>query len=149
MRLVGVGRAFLRDYVLSSESGGGTTTQEELSDILAKVWEFDDEGKRDEEVDNAADLDPDIDPGRRLPVIMAEYDVFLDDPPVLADRTHPNDGQDASGNGASSAIAELYRGPFRRASATTSRSGGNWKRWRITVSAPTASSRRYPISRVS
>ena len=37
VRLVGVGRAFLRDYVLSSESGGGTTTQEELSDILAKV----------------------------------------------------------------------------------------------------------------
>jgi len=117
VRLVGVGRAFLRDYVLSSESGGGTTTtmeeQEELSDILAKVREFDDEGKRDEEVDSAADLDPDIDPGRRLPVIMAEYDVFLDDPPVLADRTHPNDGQDASGNGASSAIAELYRAANR------------------------------------
>ena len=64
-------------------------------------------------VDNAADLDPDIDPGRRLPVIMAEYDVFLDDPPVLADCTHPNDGQDALGNGASSAIAELYRAANR------------------------------------
>jgi hypothetical protein len=117
VRLVGVGRAFLRDYVLSSETGGGTTTtmeeQEELSDILTKVREFDDEGKRDEEYDTAADLDPDIDPGRRLPVIMAEYDVFLDDPPVLADRPNPNDGQDASGNGESSAIAELYRAANR------------------------------------
>ena len=113
VRLVGVGRAFLHDYVLSSETRGGTTTtmeeQEELSDILTKVREFDDEGKRDEEYDTAADLDPDIYPGRRLPVIMAEYDVFLDDPPVLADRSHPNDGQDASGNGESSAITELYR----------------------------------------
>jgi len=118
VRLVGVGRAFLRDYVLSSESVGTTMTtteeQEELSDILAKIREFGGYGgKRGEEGDDAADLDPNIDLGRRLPVIMAEYDVFLDDPPVVADRPYPNDGQDASGNGASSAIAELYRAANR------------------------------------
>ena len=140
VRLEGVGRAFLADhhYFLSSDGSSVRMSkeEEELSDILARIREFDDECgdyEKEEEEENddgggAEDLglnDDDHD-DEGLPVIMAEFDVFLDDPTVLlADDLqyskygHRDDGTSGIGGaaGASSssssssvhAIAELYR----------------------------------------
>ena len=145
VRLEGVGRAFLADHYSFLSSDGGSSVrmseeEEELSDILARIREFDDEcgdyEEEEEEEENddgggAEDLGPNGDDhdDEGLPVIMAEFEVFLDDPAVLLadDLQYSKCGRDdgtsdiggaagASSSSSSSsvhAIAELYRAANR------------------------------------
>ncbi|KAL3807853.1 hypothetical protein ACHAXA_009881, partial [Cyclostephanos tholiformis] len=108
IRLVGVGRALLRDYFLSSDGRRQTEEEGALAIILSRIREFDNGGTDDEE-DDLEDLgQDDYDDDDSLQVIMADFDVLLDD--------HTVPSSDVSGGGSSSAvhaIAELYRAANR------------------------------------
>jgi len=70
VKFMGVGRVFLHDYY-SSKDAGLTQEEEELVNILARIQEF------DEEV--ADDDDEEEDDNNELPVVMAEFNILLDD----------------------------------------------------------------------
>ena len=71
VKFTGVGRVFLHDY-FSSKNAGLTQEEEELTNILARIQEFDDDTSDDDDV---ADDDND----NELPVVMAEFNIMLDD----------------------------------------------------------------------
>lgn len=102
VKLMGVGRSFLRKYTFVSKGSGDAITMkkdQELSDILARVRDFNNTSNNNNE-DN------------ELPIIMAEFDVFFDDSSGLEKRLIMEQSQE---NCASSAhvIAELYRAANR------------------------------------
>lgn len=103
VKLTGVGRVFLYDY-FSSKDAGITEEEVELENILKQIQEYDkeyeDEYEDEEEDDNETD---------DFPVVMASFDVILDDASILADKSTKH--QDATVHRASSvhAITELYR----------------------------------------
>ena len=101
VKLTGIGRVFLYDY-FSSKDAGITEEEEELENILKLIQEFD-KAHEDEEDDKQEDDDDD------LPVVIASFDVILDDSSILANQSTKY--QDATVHRASSvhAIAELYR----------------------------------------
>lgn len=102
VKLTGVGRVFLYDY-FSSKDAGITEEEVELENILKLIQEYDKEYENmedDEEEDNDED---------DFPVVMASFDVILDDASILANKSTKH--QDATVHRASSvhAITELYR----------------------------------------
>ena len=109
IKLTGVGRAYLRDY-FSSKHAGSTDDEVELSKLLTSIHELDREHYDDDENDIASDRDMEADDDDAdLPVVLAEFDIFLDDSSL-----HPAgpSGRDIIPKHRSSsvhAIAELYR----------------------------------------
>ncbi|KAL3757843.1 hypothetical protein ACHAWU_006151 [Discostella pseudostelligera] len=108
LKLTGVGRAFLRDY-FSSKHAGSTDDEVELSQLLTSIQELDKEQQyENDEIGSATDHDMDAE-DTELPVVMAEFDILLDDSSIR--RAGPS-GRDVVSNHRSSsvhAIAELYR----------------------------------------
>mmetsp|Transcript_22389 Transcript_22389/g.41117 ORF Transcript_22389/g.41117 Transcript_22389/m.41117 type:complete len:867 (+) Transcript_22389:243-2843(+) len=109
IKLMGVGRAFLHDY-FSSKDAGMTQEEEELSKMLARIHEFDRE-KFEEELDERHSLEHDDEDDEELPVVMAEFDLLLDDSSILSEEQSTKYGEDVTKHRASSmhAITELYR----------------------------------------
>ncbi|KAL7430156.1 hypothetical protein ACHAXH_001221 [Discostella pseudostelligera] len=108
LKLTGVGRAFLRDY-FSSKHAGSTDDEVELSQLLSSIQELDKEQQYDnDENDSASDHDMDAE-DTELPVVMAEFDILLDDSSIR--RGDPSGREMVSNHRSSSvhAIAELYR----------------------------------------
>ncbi|KAL3806056.1 hypothetical protein ACHAXA_005779, partial [Cyclostephanos tholiformis] len=87
VRLMGVGRAFLGDYFLSRKDEEATMVDEE--DLFNNLDIHSDEGQEG------------------IQVIMADFDVFLDDPSLLANR------ESATNISLVHSIAELYRAANR------------------------------------
>eukprot|EP00574_Skeletonema_japonicum_P008385 CAMPEP_0201719002 /NCGR_PEP_ID=MMETSP0593-20130828/4355_1 /ASSEMBLY_ACC=CAM_ASM_000672 /TAXON_ID=267983 /ORGANISM="Skeletonema japonicum, Strain CCMP2506" /LENGTH=831 /DNA_ID=CAMNT_0048209391 /DNA_START=133 /DNA_END=2628 /DNA_ORIENTATION=+ len=103
VKLTGVGRVFLYDY-FSSKDAGITEEEVELENILKLIQEYDKEFE-DMEDDEEEDGENDDD----IPVVMASFDVILDDSSIIVNQSTKH--QDATVHRASSmhAIAELYR----------------------------------------
>jgi len=113
INLMGVGRVFLHDY-FSSKDAGMTREEEELSKLLARIQEFDRE-EFEEELDANHFLEHDDEDDEELPVVMAEFDLLIDDSPILSDEQSTKYGDDATKHRASSmhAITELYQSANR------------------------------------
>jgi hypothetical protein len=73
VKFTGVGRVFLHDYY-SSKDAGLTREEEELSKMLARIQEFDEEF----DYDVSEDGDEEEDTDNELPVVMAEFNIVLD-----------------------------------------------------------------------
>ena len=103
VKLTGVGRVFLYDY-FSSKDAGITEEEEELENILKLIQQYDREQEGIEDDDQIEDDDEDD-----FPVVMASFDVILDDSSILVNKSTKH--QDATVHRASSlhAITELYR----------------------------------------
>lgn len=99
VNLMGVGRVFLHSY-FSSKDAGLTKEELELNKLLEKI-DFLRDGD-EEEIDGTNDDEDDFS------IMMAEFDMFLDDSSIL---TRASKHQDATKQRASSmhAITELYR----------------------------------------
>jgi hypothetical protein len=90
IKLIGVGRALLRNYFSSSSSSSTnsetmipmTEEEGELSNILAKIQEIDNVSVDDND-DDEYDQEVNEEDEEKLPVIMAEFDVLLDDPSII------------------------------------------------------------------
>ena len=113
VKFTGVGRVFLRDY-FSSRDAGLTEEEEELNQLLAKMAVIHREANEEEEVELIAHmeeecLDDEEDYGDH--VIMAEFDLFLDDSTRSSLESSKKYGEDVTRYRASSmhAITELYR----------------------------------------
>jgi hypothetical protein len=104
VKLTGIGRVFLYDY-FSSNDAGITKEEEKLENILKMTQEID--GKENDEDEN--DDDEDGKEEEDLPVVMASFDVILDDSSIKINQSTKH--QDATEHRASSmhAITELYR----------------------------------------
>lgn len=103
VRLTGVGRVFLYDY-FSSKDAGITEEEVELENILKQIQEYDKEFEdMEEDDDDEEENDDDV------PVVMASFDVILDDSSILVNQSTKH--QDATVHRASpvQAITELYR----------------------------------------
>eukprot|EP00577_Skeletonema_sp_RCC1716_P010535 CAMPEP_0113408788 /NCGR_PEP_ID=MMETSP0013_2-20120614/20794_1 /TAXON_ID=2843 ORGANISM="Skeletonema costatum, Strain 1716" /NCGR_SAMPLE_ID=MMETSP0013_2 /ASSEMBLY_ACC=CAM_ASM_000158 /LENGTH=813 /DNA_ID=CAMNT_0000294849 /DNA_START=165 /DNA_END=2606 /DNA_ORIENTATION=+ /assembly_acc=CAM_ASM_000158 len=104
VKLTGVGRVLLYDY-FSSKDAGITEEEVELENILKLIQEYDKEyedmGDDGQEEDDHDDDD--------FPVVMASFDVILDDSSILVNQSTKH--QDATVDRVSSvhAITELYR----------------------------------------
>jgi len=104
VKLTGVGRVLLYDY-FSSKDAGITEEEVELENILKLIQEYDKEyedmGDDEQEDDDHDDDD--------FPVVMASFDVILDDSSILVNQSTKH--QDATVDRVSSvhAITELYR----------------------------------------
>jgi len=104
VKLTGVGRVLLYDY-FSSKDAGITEEEVELENILKLIQEYDKEyedmGDDEQEEDDHDDDD--------FPVVMASFDVILDDSSILVNQSTKH--QDATVDRVSSvhAITELYR----------------------------------------
>jgi hypothetical protein len=91
VKLMGVGRAFLRNYFSSSGAMIPMTEEEgELSDILVRIQELGNTSLDDDDNDDDDDDDQELTEEdeyevnkEKLPVIMAEFDVFLDDSSII------------------------------------------------------------------
>ena len=81
VKFTGVGRVFLHDY-FSSIDIELTQEEEELSHILARIQEF------DEEFDVTDDDDEEEDTDNELPVVMAEFNIMLDDIDIASSNIH-------------------------------------------------------------
>jgi hypothetical protein len=81
VKLIGVGRALLCNYFSSSGAISVTQEEGELSDILAQIQEL----NKVESDDDVHDYDTEVneEDEEKLPVIMAEFDVLLDDPSII------------------------------------------------------------------
>jgi len=116
IKLVGVGRAFLHDY-FSSKDIGMPQEEEELSKLLAMIQEYDRQEfyeDEDEDEEHIVELDDDDEEDdEELPVVMAEFDLLLDDSSLTpSDEVQSTKyGEDVTKHRASSmhAITELYR----------------------------------------
>jgi hypothetical protein len=99
VNLMGVGRVFLHSY-FSSKDAGLTKDEEELNMLLQKIQHL-----NDDEVDIKSEEDDHEDDDH--PIIMAEFDLFLDDS-TLRPKTS---NSDVSNHRASSmhGVTELYR----------------------------------------
>ena len=88
--------------------GRGTIEEEELSKLLARIQEFDRE-EFEEELDTNHFLEHD-DEDDEPSVVMAEFDLLLDDSSILSEEQSTKYGEDATKHRASSmhAITELY-----------------------------------------
>ena len=107
-----MGRVFLRDY-FSSRDAGLTEEEEELNQLLAKMAVIYREANEEEEVELIAHMEEeclDDEEDYEIPVIMAEFDLFLDDS-TRSSLESSKYGEDVSKYRASSmhAIIELYR----------------------------------------
>jgi len=104
VKLTGVGRVFLYDY-FSSKDAGITEEEEELENILKLIQKFDKEFEEMEDDEQEEDDDTDDD----LPVVMASFDVILDNSSILVNQSTKH--QDATVHRASPihTITELYR----------------------------------------
>ena len=100
IKLMGVGRVFLRNYFLLKDAGM-TQAGEELSQLLARIRRFDGEEFESEGEDTTADRE-DEDPyeEEQLPAVMAEFDLLLGNSfavpsvrPQGTGRTSPNAGR--------------------------------------------------------
>jgi hypothetical protein len=100
VNLMGVGRVFLRDY-FSSKDAGLTKEEVELSKLLQTIRDLGDS----EEIDSIEDDDDD---DEDLSIVMAEFDLFLDNSSILS---RSSEHQDVSKQRASSihAVTELYQ----------------------------------------
>lgn len=85
VKLIGVGRAFLRNYFSSSGAMIPMTEEEgELSDILARIQELGNTSLDDDDDDQELTEEDEYEVNKeKLPVIMAEFDVFLDDSSII------------------------------------------------------------------
>ena len=87
VKLMGVGRALLRNYFSSSGAMIPMTEEEgELSDILARIQELGNTSLDDDDDDDDQELAEEDEyevNKEKLPVIMAEFDVFLDDSSII------------------------------------------------------------------
>jgi len=103
VKLTGVGRVFLYDY-FSSKDAGITEEEVELENILKLIQEYDKEYEDIEDEQQEDDHDDDD-----FPVVMASFDVILDDSSILVNQSTKH--QDATVDRVSSvhAITELYR----------------------------------------
>lgn len=114
VKIMGVGRVFLHNY-FSSKDAGMTKDEEELSKLLARIQEFDrqDEQYDEDEDDTITVSEHDEDDEENEPtVILAEFDVFLDNSSILSDSNESTKyNQEVTKHRASSmhAITELYR----------------------------------------
>ena len=104
--LTGIGRVFLYDY-FSSNDAGITKEEEELENILKLIQEIDDNGE--EQGENDDDDEDGKEEEEDLPVVMASFDVILDDSSIKMNQSTKH--QEATEHRASSmhAITELYR----------------------------------------
>jgi|ERR1712192_26809 len=75
VKFAGVGRVFLHDF-FSSKDAGLTQEEEELVNILARIQEFGEDVTDDDTPD---DDDEEEDNDNELPVVMAEFNIMLDD----------------------------------------------------------------------
>jgi len=111
VKFTGVGRVFLHSY-FSTKDAALTEEEEELNELLARIQEFDKEEEFDEEDRGTAFASEheEEDEEEELPVVMAEFDLFLDDSSILSHESIKL-GEDVSKKQASSmhAITELYR----------------------------------------
>jgi hypothetical protein len=100
VNLMGVGRVFLHSY-FSSRDAGLTKEELELNTLLQKIDYLRDDDDDEVDEDNNEEEDD-------FSVMMAEFDMFLDDSSIL---TRASKHQDATKQRASSmhAITELYR----------------------------------------
>jgi hypothetical protein len=121
VKLMGVGRAFLRNYFSSSGAMIPMTEEEgELSDILVRIQELGNTSLDDDDNDDDDDDDQELTEEdeyevnkEKLPVIMAEFDVFLDDSSIIYNDeqyTSPHHHQSASSR---HAITNLFRAANR------------------------------------
>jgi len=106
VKLTGVGRVFLYDY-FSSKDAGITEEEVELENILKLIQEYEKEFEDMEDDDDEEEEDGEEDDD--VPVVMASFDVILDDSSILVNQSTKH--QDATVHRASSmhAITELYR----------------------------------------
>jgi len=104
VKLTGVGRVLLYDY-FSSKDAGITEEEVELENILKLIQEYDKEYEEMEDDEQEEDDHDDDD----FPVVMASFDVILDDSSILVNQSTKH--QDATVDRVSSvhAITELYR----------------------------------------
>jgi hypothetical protein len=101
VNLMGVGRVLLRDY-FSSKDAGLTRDEEELNQLLERIrYLTDNEDDQDDYEEDEEDDDG-------FSVLMAEFDLLLDDSSVLSKKSKY---EDATKQRASSmhAVTELYR----------------------------------------
>ncbi len=110
IKLTGVGRAFVRDY-FSSKHAGSTEDEMELSKLLTSIQELDRDHSHDyNENDIASDHDIEADDmDMDLPVVMAEFDIFLDDSSIRSADQSNRDIVSKHRSSSVHAIAELYR----------------------------------------
>ncbi|KAL7553777.1 hypothetical protein ACHAWF_017104, partial [Thalassiosira exigua] len=113
VKLTGVGRAFLRGY-FGSKDAGLTREEEELSALVGRIRELEDDGDEEEDDEDETCLlsdDGDVDEDCELDALMAEFDVFLDDSSLLSSADESKYGRDVVQRRASSmhAVTELYR----------------------------------------
>mmetsp|Transcript_21300 Transcript_21300/g.46234 ORF Transcript_21300/g.46234 Transcript_21300/m.46234 type:complete len:795 (+) Transcript_21300:201-2585(+) len=107
VKLTGVCRAFLHDYC-SSKDAGMIKDEEELIELLDRIQEFD---KQDQQCGDEAETSLSDDEENELPVIMAEFDLFLDNSSILSDSKESTKFSQDTKHRASSmhAITELYQ----------------------------------------
>ncbi len=108
LKVTGVGRAFVRDY-FSSKHAGSTLDEVELSKLLTSIQELDRDHSYDyNDNDIASDHDMEAD-DMDLPVVMAEFDIFLDDSSIRSADQSSRDIASKHRSSSVHAIAELYR----------------------------------------
>lgn len=116
VRLMGVGRVFLRDYFSSSDVGK-TREEEELSNLLARIQEFDEDDdlrEEDEDYYSTTRQEEEDDDDDELAVVMAEFDIFLDDSSILPPADTKYGGEVTRYRVSSMhAVTELYRSANR------------------------------------
>ncbi|KAL7438852.1 hypothetical protein ACHAXM_006437 [Skeletonema potamos] len=102
VKLTGVGRVFLYDY-FSSKDAGIAEEEQELENILKLIQKFDREYEEMEDDDQEDDDDNDD-----IPVVMASFDVVLDNSSILGNQSSKH--QDATVHRSSPihTITELY-----------------------------------------
>lgn len=104
VKLMGVGRILLSDYFLSRDVGVSSEEQE-LSKLLARISHLaSEEIDHEDEASYGVEDDDNDDEQRPLPVVMAEFQVLLDDSSFLSEQSTKY-GEDVTKNRAS----ELYR----------------------------------------
>ena len=101
-----MGRIFLHNY-FSSKDAGVIQEEEELSKLLARIWEVDREEFDCEDEENYVENDDDEDDEEFL-VVMDEFNLLLDDSSILSKQ--PTNGEDVTKHRASSihTTTELY-----------------------------------------
>ena len=80
VKFMGVGRVLLHDY-FSSKNAGLSEEEEELSKIMDRLQEFDKEELDEEDGNDTNEEDDD----NKLPVVMAEFNIVLDDSSIVPD----------------------------------------------------------------
>ena len=111
VNLMGVGRVYLHDH-FSSKDALMSGEEEELSQLLSKMHNIDREHELHDDDTVIVDHDECNEDHGELQVVMAEFDLLLDDSSVLSKEVEESKyGEDVTKNRVSSmhAITELYR----------------------------------------